>query len=453
MVDNLQTKIKVRGRIAERKIKLADDKEVFYYELQLYWPLGDGKRGRKAKLTDLLVYKGNTNKKAGNQTRADDMLDEFIKEQQAFLDSQVHVVQTQEKLYASKTTFADFIEHNWLEAVRRGDRKANKRKVALGTFGGYQMNVVTHIAPHFRESGVLLQDISHKDINAFYDAQYERIVKNTGELVKAETVLKYHANIVSALKYAMKKDYIDSADRILKNVERPDPEEFEAKPYNKAEALALIEAVRGHTLELCVIIGAYYGLRRSECVGLRWESLDMEANTITIEHSVTVTSVDGKRVIDAKDKMKNKSSFRTLPLVPILRAKLLEVKAEQERNRKLCGRSYNRTEGDVYIIVDALGNRMNPDYITSAFPEFLKKKGLRRIRFHDLRHTSARLLLAAGIPREKIMPWLGHSSYAMTSRYAKFDKSVNVESAERLDWIEETSLAENVSEKQDEVES
>jgi integrase len=85
-----------------------------------------------------------------------------------------------------------------------------------------------------------------------------------------------------------------------------------------------------------VIFGAFYGLRRSEVVGLRWESINFEANTITIEHSVTVANIDGKRVVIAGDTVKTKSSFRTLPLVPSIRTKLLTIRNEQERNRKLC---------------------------------------------------------------------------------------------------------------------
>jgi integrase len=197
-------------------------------------------------------------------------------------------------------------------------------------------------------------------------------------------------------------------------------------------------------LELAVIIGAFYGLRRSEIIGLRWESIDFDANTITIEHTVTETYVDGKRVVVADDTTKSKTSNRTLPLIPVMRAKLLEVKAEQERNRELCGRSYNKKEG-VYIYTDVLGNRIKPDYISSEFPKFLEKNGLRRIRFHDLRHSCARLLLAAGVSLKAIQEWLGHSTFKTTADiYARFDGSSNQISAKALTWIGNTSLAQEM---------
>jgi len=96
-------------------------------------------------------------------------------------------------------------------------------------------------------------------------------------------------------------------------------------------------------------------------------------------------SIDGKNAIIAGNTTKTKSSYRTLPLVPSIRAKLLAVQAEQEANRKLCGKAYNKAEG-VYIYTDALGNRIKPDYLSGAFPQFLEKHGFRKMRFHDLRH-------------------------------------------------------------------
>jgi len=86
-------------------------------------------------------------------------------------------------------------------------------------------------------------------------------------------------------------------------------------------------------------------------VDLRWSGINFEANAITIEHTVTVASISGKNVIVAADTAKTKSSYRTLPLIPIIRAKLLAVKAEQKASRQLCGKSYSNAEGH-YIHTD-----------------------------------------------------------------------------------------------------
>ena len=137
--------------------------------------------------------------------------------------------------------------------------------------------------------------------------------------------------------------------------------------------------------------------------------------------------------------------MRAMHLTPVMRAKLLAVKAEQDQNRKLCGKSYNKKEGE-YIYVDVLGNRIKPDYISSMFPKFLESNGLRRIRFHDLRHTSACLLLASGATLTEIQEWLGHSNIVITNKfYARHDKSINKVSAAKLTWMETTSYAQEVT--------
>ena len=324
--------------------------------------------------------------------------------------------------------FADFMEE-WLESVRP---KGAKRDIKLITFGGYQLNVQKAISPYFRKKGILLRELTADDINEFYDEKLEHI--------KATTVHRYHANISKALKYAVAKNYIPYS--VMDKVKRPKPERFVGKFLKQSETVELFEAVKGHKLELGVIFGAFYGLRRAEVVGLRWESIDFETNTITIEHTVTTATIDGKTIIVADDTTKTKSSFRTLPLVPAIRSKLLEVYAEQKQNRKLCGKSYNNDEGQ-YIYTDALGNRINPNYLSSEFPNFLKNNNFRRMRFHDLRHSCASLLLANGVPLKQIQEWLGHSDFAITANtYAHLEFQSKLQSAGAMTWIENTSLAQ-----------
>ena len=133
-------------------------------------------------------------------------------------------------------------------------------------------------------------------------------------------------------------------------------------------------------------------------------------------NSVTVPVIYaiGKQILAAqKDKAKNKSSLRTYPLIPFLKERLLEAKKQQEENRKLCGRSYNK-EYLGYVCVDVIGNLIKPNYVSSTFGKLLAKNNLRHIRFHDLRHTCASLLLANGVPMEQVKEWLGHSEISTT---------------------------------------
>ena len=96
-------------------------------------------------------------------------------------------------------------------------------------------------------------------------------------------------------------------------------------------------------------------------------------------------TIDGKSKIIQKDRTKTKSSYRSLPLVPPFEELLHRLKAKQEQNRKLCGRAYCTKYTD-YIYVNEIGELVKPGYLTQRFPYILEKNGLRKIRYHDLRH-------------------------------------------------------------------
>lgn len=309
--------------------------------------------------------------------------------------------------------FADYLEQ-WLEVA--------KSAIALVTYSSYCNMVKGTIAPYFREKKITLQGIGAKDIQDFYQEQLKR--------VKATTVIHYHCNIHKALKHAVKMDLLEvnPADK----VERPKKEKFTGGFYDSDEINRLFEVVKDTRLELAVMLGAFYGFRRSEIVGLKWDAIDFKNNTITIRHTVTSCNIDGKHVEIASDTTKTKSSLRTLPLVPFFRGKLLALQEEQKENRRLCGRSYCKDYLD-YICVDEMGERIKPGYVTTRFPIVLEQNNLRRIRFHDLRHSCASLLLANGVPMKQIQEWLGHSDFSTTANiYAHLDYSSKVSSANAM---------------------
>ena len=228
----------------------------------------------------------------------------------------------------------------------------------------------------------------------------------------------------------MKIDLIDSnpADK----VERPKKDRFIGSFYDADEVNALLQASKGTKLEMPILFGSFYGLRRSEVIGLKWDAIDFEHDTITIRHTVTSCDIDGKRVLVAADTTKTKSSLRTLPLVPFVRERLLALKEEQKENRRLCGRSYNREYLD-YVCVNEIGDLIKPHYVTESFPKLLKASGMRQIRFHDLRHSCASLLLANGVPMKQIQEWLGHSDFSTTANiYAHLEYSSKLSSADAM---------------------
>ena len=121
-----------------------------------------------------------------------------------------------------------------------------------------------------------------------------------------------------------------------------------------------------------------------------------------------------------------------LPLIPAFRTRLMALKAQQEYYQRICGRSYDRRYSD-YVCVNEMGALISPNYISSTFPKLLEKNGLRKIRFHDLRHSCASLLLANNVPMKQIQEWLGHSDFSTTANiYAHLDYSSKVASADAL---------------------
>ena len=233
------------------------------------------------------------------------------------------------------------------------------------------------------------------------------------------TIIKYHANISKALNDAVRLEKIPMTP--LKRGMRPKQVEHIGKFYTLSEVEHLLSCVKGDGTEFPVLMAAFYGLRRSEIMGLKWDSIDFDANTITIAHVVVEVSIDGKDTIVAKDRPKNKKSYRTLPLVPEYRRLLLQMKKHQEEYRELCGNCYHESD---YIYVNDLGEPIRPNYVSQHFKLVLKNNNLREITFHELRHTCASLLLKSGISMKDIQAWLGHSNYNTTANiYAHLESS------------------------------
>ena len=123
---------------------------------------------------------------------------------------------------------------------------------------------------------------------------------------------------------------------------------------------------------------------------------------------------------------------RSLPLVDEFYGILKNLKEQQAENKKLCKKSYN-TEFLDYVFVDAMGNRVNPNLFTDHLAILIKNNNLRKIRFHDLRHTCASLLLANGVGMKEIQEWLGHSNFSTTANtYGHLDVNAKLRSADAM---------------------
>ena len=131
--------------------------------------------------------------------------------------------------------------------------------------------------------------------------------------VKPNTVIHYHAIIHSALKYAVKTDML--VQNVADKVDRPKKNSFQPVFLSAEEMQKMFEALRGTKLELPVLVAAFYGFRRGEVLGLKWDAIDFERGTISVIRTVTTITVDGKQTEIEQQSAKTKSSLRTLPLI------------------------------------------------------------------------------------------------------------------------------------------
>lgn len=309
--------------------------------------------------------------------------------------------------------FTDYLEQ-WLEIV--------KVRVKIATYSSYASMVKSTIIPYFKEKKLTLKEVEARHIQMFYTEKLKT--------VKPNSVIHYHAVIHQALKYAVKTDMI--AQNPAMKVDRPKKNDFQPTFYDAKEMDKLFTIIKGTKLELPVLVAAFYGLRRGEVLGLKWDAIDFDRCTITVKRTVTSVNLDGKYKDIEQDSAKTKSSLRTLPLVANFREYFTEVKAAQETNKRICGNAYNY-QYDGYVFVDEMGDRLRPNYLTDGFPKLLEKHGLKRMRFHDLRHSCASILLANGVPLKQIQEWLGHSDFSTTANiYAHLDYSSKLSSAQAM---------------------
>ena len=296
----------------------------------------------------------------GNKRKAQARLEELKKEYSSGI-TEPEVPQEESPL------FADFLRE-WL--------KVTAPTIERTTYQSYKGLIDARLDTFFRERGLRLEELEPKHIRELHQSIFK-------DGCNANTVIHYHAVVRKALQYAVRNGLVN--ENVADRVDRPKKGKYLAAFYSKEELATLFEATKDDSISVVIQLAAYYGLRRSEVLGIRWSAIDFEKGTLSINHKVTEGIVDGKVHLYTEDKLKTKSSFRTLPLIPPVRVLLEEQRARQQRYRKLFKKSYCTDYLD-YVCTDEMGKLFRPNYITDHFKLLLKQHGLRHIRFHDLRH-------------------------------------------------------------------
>lgn len=281
-----------------------------------------------------------------------------------------------------------------------------ERTIEKITYASYAHQIRKVITPYFEPLQLSVVDIKVTDIEDFYN--YERNERKVSEA----TVRHRHAIIRQALDYAMKiKRIISSNEACLVILGKK--EKYQPEIFNEEELLKLFSSVGETFMELPILMGAFYGLRREEIIGLKWKNFDFKKKTFLVRDTVTVGYLDGKSVLFEKEYGKTKSSLREMPIYPILEKLLEKIKFQDLENQKLYKEMYSNDYKE-YIYKKSNGIRVHPEYVTKTFKKILKKNKFRDIRLHDLRHSFGTLLHTSGIQMKDIQEWLGHANISTT---------------------------------------
>lgn len=258
-----------------------------------------------------------------------------------------------------------------------------KKKYDDNTYAGYKGYIDYHISNYFNNGNYryTVRDIN----NAVLDKFFTYLSVECG--LKNSTILHYK-NLFSVAYDALDKKDIKRNPII--GIEKISEETFIPKTYSMKELNKLMQLFKNDVIEIPVLLAIYYGLRRSEALGLKWSAIDFENDWIKIEHTIIERSKkavrnNGKRIV-GRDKTKNIYSNRELPLYPDMKSVLIEKKKRIENCKQLFKSSYNTDYLD-YVCVKDDGDLIKPNHVTHRFLKVLRRNNMREIRYHDLRHT------------------------------------------------------------------
>lgn len=304
----------------------------------------------------------------------------------------------------------------WLEQV--------KYIVDEVTYCGYESIAKLHVLPYFDEKKVMIQNVTVDILQQYFNEKRSNgRLDGNGRL--SPQSLRLHKNVINqTLKFAQKNGLI--SENPCEFVALPKSERFESTFYTAQQMKMLFKAIEGDALANLIKITAIYGLRRSEVLEIKKDSIDFENNLLNIKHTVLQV---GKRIIE-KDKTKNATSRRSFPLADETKVIFQKTLADEKENRKLFGKEYHEND---YIFKWDDGKPFMPDYVTKHFSKLLEKNNLPHIRFHEIRHSCASLLLNENWTLKDVQEYLGHADITTTANiYGHLDVSRKANMVDKL---------------------
>ena len=359
------------------------------------YSMGFNAKGRRVRKTRTI--------KARNITEARRMLAAFVTE-----------IEQGEYIDPSNMTFGAFAM-DWYE-------KSAKRKLANTTVNGYKNTLDIHILPAFAH--IKMEKIKPAHITDYLiSLETSRKDGKSGGLAPA-TIKKHHDILSSIFQFAIKNGSIKN-NPVL-NAEKPSQKKTETEVYTTDEVRQLFRLLDLESIQhnLMIRLAIETGMRRGEIIGLQWDNIDFEKNKIHIYHSLSYTKENGYDLGETKNKKK-----RTV-IASNGMMEILAIYYKQRRKERL--QAAELWEGGTYFFVFSHwdGKPLHPDSPSRWWGRFLVRNKFKEIRFHDLRHTAATILINQGVHAKIISERLGHSNISITmDTYGHFLEEANERAA------------------------
>ena len=310
------------------------------------------------------------------------------KEAQVALRKALHEKEQGTLATGPQQTLKVYLEQ-WLEQVHRPTLR-------LSTYDSYRTIIHKHLIPCLGH--IQLQRLTPQHVQAFYADKLK------GGL-SLNRVRKVHSVLRVALANAVKWNLV--ARNVCDVVTRPALQRYEATPLTQEQAKCLLQAVRNHKLEALLTVALVTGMRRGELLGLHWQDIDMKMGSIQIRRSVSRVAKLGLQESEPKT-----AKSRRRIILPAFALEVLQRHyTRQQEVRTKAGTQW--IERDI-VFCNRYGDYREPANLQRDFKRLLTEAELPNIRFHDLRHSAATLLLGMGVNPKIVQELLGHSTISMT---------------------------------------
>src|SRR5260370_472013 len=297
----------------------------------------------------------------------------------------------------------------WLEQVCKLTMKPN-------TYKQYRSIVHHHVLPSL--GNIKLQKLTAEKVQEF-------CAQKQNEGLSPGTVALIHSVLNTALENAVRWGLV--ARNVAKLVTLPHVERYEAQTLTMEQALKLLELAQGSRIETLLLVALTTGMRRGELLALRWDDIDFEKGVLHVRR--TMSHIPGLGYKEGEPK--TKAGRRTIELSSVTIGALKEHQVSQVQMRINAGEKWQE-QGIVFCNI--YGGFFNPAKVLVLFQKLLEDAGLPHMRFHDLRHSAATILLEARVHLKMVQERLGHSTIATTADiYSHISSEMQQEVVDKID--------------------